>query len=112
MPDISQDDAADLTALLCGYGGLWQITKTPDGYRAQRRPRAMPPAAFTAHTVPALRELLQHGYDTAKLAELLRDFGQWEIERLDLGSAWVAISRDGDPAQVITAPDLDTLRIL
>lgn len=111
MPDISQDDAADLTALLCDYGGLWQITKTPDGYRAQRRPRAMPPAVFTAHTVPALRELLQHGYDTGKLAELLRDFpARWDIEHLDPGSVWVAISRDSDPAQVITATDLDTLR--
>src|ERR1035438_1018972 len=25
------DDAADLTALLCDFGGLWTITRTPNG---------------------------------------------------------------------------------
>ena len=112
VPGTSPDDAANLTALLYDYGGLWQIAKTPQGYRAQRRPVTASPAVLTAETVPALRGLLEHGYDTGKLAVLMRDFAQWEIERLDPGSAWVAVIRDGDPAQVITAADLDTLRIL
>jgi hypothetical protein len=101
-------DAASLTALLCEFGGLWEITKAPHGYRAQRRPLPAPPLIFTAGTVPGLRELLEHGYDTGKLAGLLRDYaGQWEIEHLDPGSAWAAISRD--LTQIITAADLDTL---
>ena len=84
VPDTSPDDAASLTALLYDYGGLWQITKTPQGYRAQRRPVTAPPAIFTAKTVPALRGLLEHGYDTGELAAIIRDFGsQWEVERLD-----------------------------
>lgn len=111
VPGTSPDDAANLTALLYDYGGLWQIAKTPQGYRAQRRPVTASPAVLTAETVPALRGLLEHGYDTGKLAVLMRDFAQWEIERLDPGSAWVAVIRDGDPAQVITAADLNTLRI-
>ena len=58
----------------------------------------------------ALRELLEHGYDTGKLAELIRDFGgKWEIERLDPGSAWVAVSRDGNLTRLITAGDLRSL---
>jgi hypothetical protein len=105
------EDAANLTALLCDYGGLWEITKTPNGYTAQRRPPPAPPAVFTVETVGALRALLEHGYDTAKLGGVLRDFGsKWEIERLDPGSAWVAVSRDGGFTQVIAAGDLDTLR--
>jgi hypothetical protein len=110
MPDTSPDDAANLTTLLYDYGGLWQITKTPHGYRAQRRPLTASPAVLTAETVPALRGLLEHGYDTGKLAELMRDFTQWEIERLDPGSAWVAVSRDGHRTQIIAAADLDSLR--
>ena len=110
MPDTSPDDAASLTALLYHYGTLWQITKTPHGYRAQCRPAPCPPVVFTAPTMPALRQLLHHGYDTGKLADLLRDFAAgWDIEDLDPGSAWVAISRD-NPAQVIAAADLDYLR--
>jgi hypothetical protein len=110
MPEtMPGDDAANLTALLCDYGGLWEITKTPHGYRAQRRPLPAPPLIFTAGTVPGLRELLEHGYDTAKLAGILRDFAAgWEIEHLDPGSAWVAVSRD--LTQIITAADLDSLR--
>jgi hypothetical protein len=110
MPDTTPgDDAANLTALLCEFGGLWEITRTPQGYRAQRRPLPASPITFTAGTVPALRGLLEHGYDTGKLADLLRDFAAgWEIEQLDPGSAWAAISRD--LTQIITAADLDTLR--
>jgi hypothetical protein len=110
MPEtMPGDDAANLTALLCDYGGLWEITKTPHGYRAQRRPLPAPPLIFTAGTVPGLRELLEHGYDTAKLAGILRDFAAgWEIEHLDPGSAWVAVSRD--LTQIITAADPDSLR--
>jgi hypothetical protein len=108
---IPSDDAASLTAVLAEFGGLWQISKTSDGYRAQRRPPPAPRIVLTAGTVPALRELLQHGYDTGKLAAIVADFGgQWEVERLDPGSAWVAVSRDGDHTRVIAASDLDSLR--
>ena len=108
---MTGDDVADLTSLLHDYGGLWAVNMTPQGYNAQRRPRLAPPEIFTAATVAALRELLEHGYDTGKLAELTRDFGsEWEIKRLDPGSAWVAVSRDGNVARVITAGDLGSLR--
>jgi hypothetical protein len=116
MPDTttgmtSDDDAATLTALLGEFGGLWQISKTPHGYTAQRRPPPAPRLVLTAKTVPALRELLQHGYDTGKLAAIMADFGsQWELEHLDPGSAWVAVSRDGHRTQIIAAEDLDSLR--
>jgi hypothetical protein len=111
MPSPAADDAASLTALLCEFGGLWDITKTPHGYTAKRRTLPAPPLVFTAGTVPALRGLLEHGYDTGKLADLPRDFAAgWEIEQLDPGSAWAAVSRDGDLTQVITAADLDSLR--
>jgi hypothetical protein len=111
MPDTSPDDAANLTALLSEFGGLWQIIKTPQGYTATRRPPPAPPLIFTAETVPALRELLEYGYDTGKLAGVLRDFGgQWEIEHLDPGSAWVAVSHNGGHTRVIAASDLDALR--
>src|ERR1022692_2146019 len=70
-----------------------------------------PPVTFTAATVPALRELLQHGHDTGTLAAIMRDFAsEWDIEQLDPGSAWVAITRDHARPQVITAADLGTLR--
>ena len=105
------DDAASLTGLLHDYGGLWMITRTPRGFTARRRPRPAPPDVFTAATVPALRELLEHGDDTGKLAGLMRDFGsEWEIKRLDPGSAWVAVSRAGNVTRVITAGELGTLR--
>ena len=116
MPDTtpapaSDDTAASLTALLGEFGGLWQISRTSHGYTAQRRPPPAPPLAFTAGTVAALRELLQHGYDTGKLAAIMADFGgQWELERLDPGSAWVAVSHDGHRTQIIAAEDLDSLR--
>jgi hypothetical protein len=112
VPDTSPDDAADLTALLSDYGGLWQITKTQHGYTATRRPPPpAPPAVFTAETIAALRELLEYGYDTRKLAGVQRDFGsRWEIEHLDPGSAWVAVSHDGDTCHVLAASDLDSLR--
>ena len=59
----------------------------------------------------ALRELLRHGYDTGKLTAIIRDFAdQWEVERVDPGSAWVAVSHDGHLTQIITAEDLDSLR--
>ena len=113
-PGMTSDDddaAASLTALLGQFGGLWQISKTPHGYTAQRRPPPAPPLVLTAKTVAALRELLQHGYDTGKLAAIVADFGgQWEVERLDPGSAWVAVSRDGHHTQIIAAEDLESLR--
>jgi hypothetical protein len=112
MPDTTLGDAAaSLTALLGEFGGLWQITKTSHGYTAQRRPPPAPPIVLTAKTVSALRELLQHGYDTGKLAAIVADFGsQWELEHLDPGSAWVAVSHDGHHTQIIAAEDLDSLR--
>jgi hypothetical protein len=108
--DPSASDAASLTGLLSDYGALWDITRAPPGYTARRRPRPAPPAVLTAATIPALRELLEHGYDTAALAALTRDFTAWQIEHVDPGSTWAAISRDHHPAQVITASDLDGLR--
>ena len=115
MPDtttgMTSDDAASLTALLGEFGGLWQISKTSHGYTAYRRPPPAPPLVLTAGTVAALRELIQHGYDTDKLAAIMADFGgQWELERLDPGSAWVAVSHDGQRTQIIAAEDLDSLR--
>jgi hypothetical protein len=112
MPDTTpSDDAAHLTALLCDYGGLWDITRTPQGYTATRRPPPAPPLTLTAGTVTALRELLEHGYDTGTLAALLRDFGsQWQIEHLDPGSTWAAVSHHEGHTQVLTAADLDALR--
>jgi hypothetical protein len=110
-PSTASDDATSLTALLGEFGGLWQISKTSHGYTAQRRPLPAPPLVLTAGTVAALRELLQHGYDTGKLAAIMADFGdQWELERLDPGSAWVAASHDGHRTQIIAAEDLDSLR--
>jgi hypothetical protein len=104
-------DAANLTGLLCDYGALWDITKTPDGFTARRRPRPAPPVTFTAATVPALRELLQHGYDTGTLAAIMRDFAdEWDIEQVDPGTDWAAITHDHAPTRVITAADLTALR--
>ena len=111
IPGSPADDAASLTGLLRDYGALWDITRTPRGFTAKRRPRPAPPVTFTAATVPALRELLQHGHDTGTLAAIMRDFAsEWDIEQLDPGSAWVAITRDHARPQVITAADLGTLR--
>ena len=46
-----------------------------------------------------------------KLAGLLCQYGdRWEIEQLDPGSAWVAVTRIGSFVQVIAAHDLDELR--
>ena len=107
---MTGDDASSLTALLCEFGGLWVIARTSRGFTAQRRPLPAPPVVLAAATVPALRELLEHGYDTGKLAELMRDYGaEWDIERLDPGSTWVAVSRDSALTRVITAADLDSL---
>jgi hypothetical protein len=48
---------------------------------------------------------------SGKLAGLFREFGhRWEIEHLDPGSAWVAVTRIGSFVQVIAAHDLDALR--
>jgi hypothetical protein len=108
---MTGDDAASLTGLLCEYGALWEISRTPQGFAAQRRPRPAPPEVFTAASVTALRKLLEHGYDTGTLARLMRDFGdEWEVERLDPGSAWVAVSHVGKITQMITAGDLSSLR--
>jgi hypothetical protein len=62
--------------------------------------------------VAALRELLEHGYDPAVLAAIIRDYGgEWQVEHIDPGSAWIAVSRGGDGLiQVIAANDLDALR--
>jgi hypothetical protein len=108
---MTSDDAPSLTALLCEFGGLWVIAKTPRGFTAQRRPLPTPPVVLAAATVPALRDLLEHGYDTGKLAELMHDYSaEWDIERLDPGSTWVAVSRDSALTRVIAAADLDSLR--
>ena len=48
---------------------------------------------------------------SGKLAGLFREFGHsWEIEQLDPGSAWVAVTRNRSFVQVISAHDLDELR--
>jgi len=48
---------------------------------------------------------------SGKLAGLLREYGhRWEIEQLDPGSAWVAVTRNSLFVQVLTAHDLDELR--
>jgi hypothetical protein len=109
---MTGDDAAGLTALLGEFGGLWVITRTPQGYTARRRPPPAPALpVLTAATVPGLREQLEHGYDRGKLAGLMRDFGgQWDFEALDPGSAWVAVSRAGAQPRIIAAGDLDSLR--
>jgi hypothetical protein len=47
---------------------------------------------------------------SGKLAGLFREYGhRWEIEELDPGSAWVAVTRNGSFVQVIAAHDLDEL---
>ena len=103
--------AASLTGLMRDYGALWDITRTPHGFTAQRRPRPAPPVIFTATTVPALRALLEHGYDTGTLAAIMRDYGgSWHIEYLDPGTSWVAVTHDHGLTRVIVAADLDTLR--
>jgi hypothetical protein len=109
---MTGDDAASLTALTSDYGQLWEISRTPKGVRAQKRNSPAPPVVFTAPTVPALRELLEHGYDPATLAAVIRDFGgEWQVEHIDPGSAWIALSRGDDGLiQVIAANDLGTLR--
>lgn len=78
---------------------------------AVRRPLAAPPAVFTAATVAALRELLEHGYDPAELAAVIRDHGgEWQVEHIDPGSAWIAVCRGGDGVmRVIAANDLGSL---
>ena len=46
-----------------------------------------------------------------KLAGLFHEYGhRWEIEHLDPGSAWVAVTRKGTFVQVIAVRDLDDLR--
>jgi hypothetical protein len=47
---------------------------------------------------------------SGKLAGLFREYcHRWEIEQLDPGSAWVAVTRIGSFVQVIAARDLDEL---
>ena len=110
---MTGDDAASLTALMRDYGGpRCEITKTPHGYRATRRSPPADPLVFTATTVAGLRELLEHGYDPGRLAAVIRDFGgEWQIERIDPGSAWIALSCGDDGViRVIAASDLGSLR--
>jgi hypothetical protein len=48
---------------------------------------------------------------SGKLAGLFHEYGhRWEIEHVDPGSAWVAVTRNGSFVQVIAAHDLDELR--
>jgi hypothetical protein len=106
-------DAESLTSLLSEFGGLWKISRTQrGGFVAQRRPLPAPPLVLTADTAPAFRELLARGYDTAKLTAIMRDFGSgWDVERVDPGSAWIAVSLlDGTMPRVVAAADLDSLR--
>jgi hypothetical protein len=107
-----RDDAARLTELLCDYGALWDISRSGQGFRARRRRAPAPPVAFTAPSVAALRSLLEHGYDTGKLAEISQDFGSdWQVEHVDPGSAWLAVCRAGGRIRLIVADDLDGLRV-
>jgi hypothetical protein len=109
------DDATSLTELLCDYGALWEISRSGRGFRAQRRRLPAPPVVFTAPSVAALRRLLAHGYDPAELATISHAFGgEWQVERIHPGSAWLAVSRTvsrtGAPIQVVVADDLEGLR--
>ena len=53
----------------------------------------------------------QDAAGSGKLAGLFHEYGpRWEIEHLDPGSAWVAVTRNGSFVQVIAAHDLDELR--
>lgn len=105
------DDATSLTELLCDYGALWEISRSGRGFRAQRRRLPAPPVVFTAPSVAALRRLLAHGHDPAELATISHTFGgEWQVERIHPGSAWLAVSRTGAPIQVIVADDLAGLR--
>ena len=106
-----EDTTGSLTGLLTEFGALWDIISGPHGFAAQRRPPAARPLVFTTATAPALRQLLEHGYDTAKLAAIMREFsGTWEIEHIDPGSEWIAVTRHDGLLQMIAAPDLDSLR--
>jgi hypothetical protein len=115
MPDASRSgpaapDAASFTHLTSDYGALWELTRKPRGFQAQRRPLPAHPVILTAETIPALRELLEHGYDPRALAAIFRDHhAAWQIEQLDPGSAWLAISRGPGHIQVITAAGLPAL---
>src|SRR5260370_3777211 len=103
--------AASLTGLMRDYGALWNITRTPHGFTAQRRPPPAPPVIFTATSMPILRALLEHCYDTGKLSAIMRQFGgSWHIEYLDPGTSWVAGTPDHCLTRGICAADLDTLR--
>jgi hypothetical protein len=83
----------------------------PAGLHGTAAAPPAPPLVFTAATVPTLHELLEHGYDTGKLAGVMRGFGgEWAIERLDPGSAWIAASRNGSHLRMIATADLDSLR--
>ena len=109
-PPQPAPDAVGLTSLLRDYGALWDITRTPRGFTARRRRHSAPPVVLSAETTPGLRELLEHGYDPGILAALMRDFAEFEIERIDPGSEWVAVSHGHHPAPVVAAADLDSLR--
>lgn len=106
-----EDTTGSLTGLLTEFGALWDIISGPHGFAAQRRPPAARPLVFTTATATALRQLLEHGYDTAELAAIMRQFsGTWEIEHIDPGSEWIAVTRHDGLLQMIAAPDLDSLR--
>jgi|ERR1035438_3113177 hypothetical protein len=106
------DTMGSLTGLLTEFGALWDIISGLRGFTAQRRPPPSRPVVFTAATAAALRQLLEHGYDTAKLAAIMREFsGTWEIEHVDPGSEWIAVTRQRGSLQMIAAPDLDSLRL-
>jgi hypothetical protein len=109
---MTDDDAASLTALLRDYGALWEISRTPKGVTAQQRRSPAPPVVFTAATVAALRELLEHGYDPAELAAVISDYGdEWQVQHIDPGTAWIALCRGDDGVmRVVAANDLDSLR--
>ena len=106
------DDAASLTELLRDYGALWEISRSGPGFRARRRRAPAPPVVFTAPSVPALRLLLEHGYDPGQLAGITQDFGSdWQVEHIDPASAWLAVSRAGGRIRLIVADDLDGLQV-
>ena len=45
-----------------------------------------------------------------KLTALAKDFPAWDIQRISLHPAWVAVLRRGTMTQVLAAHDLDMLR--
>src|ERR1035438_10114431 len=111
MLNTVDDTAGSLADLLTEFGALWDIISGPYGFAAQRRPPPSRPLVFTAATAPALRQLLEHGYDTAKLAAIMREFsGMWEIEHVDPGSEWIAVTTQRGSLEMLRGPGSSSAR--